>query len=65
MLLIFAAGGFLTFDRQAGRRPQRHDVLAQDRGGFRIRRHIEVAARDREVGLAGGQQRDAFGRAGV
>ena len=62
--LIFGAGGFLEpLARQAGRRPQHHDVLAQDGDRLGIRRHVEVAARHREIGLAGSQQRDAFGRA--
>ena len=55
--------GFLgALGRQAGRRPQHDDVLAQDGHRLRIARHVEIAARHREVGLVGAEQREAFGR---
>ena len=54
---------FRAFGRKAGNRPQHHDVLAQDGDRLGVGRQIQVAARDREVGLLGRQQRDALDRA--
>ena len=55
-LLLRALGG------KAGWRPQHDDILAQDGDRLGIRRQVQVAARDREIGLAGGEQRDALRR---
>ena len=48
--------------RQAGWRPQHDDVLAQDDNGFRVGRQVQIAARNRELGLTRREQRDAFRR---
>jgi len=48
--------------RQARRRPQHDDILAQDRHRLGVGRHIEVAARHREVGFIRAQQRETLGR---
>ena len=45
------------------RRPQHHEVPAQDRDGVGVGGHGEVAARDREVGLAAAEQIEALQRA--
>ena len=54
---------FGSLGRQARRRPQHDDVLAQDRNRLGIGRHVEIAARHREIGFGRGQQRKALGRA--
>ena len=46
--------------RKPGRRPQHDDVLAQDGNQLGIGRQVQVAARYRKIGLAGGKQRDAL-----
>ena len=55
-LLLRAFGG------KAGWRPQHDDILAQDGNRLGVFRQVQIAARHGEVGLAGGEQRDAFGR---
>ena len=53
-----------TFRRQAGRRPEHDDVLAQDDDRFaHWPGRFKIAARNREIGLARGEQRDALRRA--
>ena len=49
--------------RKAADRPQHHDVLAQDGDRLGVGRQIQIAARDRKVGLVGRQQCDALDRA--
>ena len=49
-----------AFGRKSGGRPQHDDVLAQDGDRLGIGRQVQIAARDRKVGLAGREQRDAF-----
>src|SRR5713226_2126941 len=46
--------GFLAFAFRRRRYPQHRDVLAQRRYRLRILRYIEIAADDREIGLAVG-----------
>ncbi len=55
-LLFGALGG------KAGRRPQHHDVLAQDGHGLGVGRHFQVATGNGEIGFFGREKRDAFGR---
>ena len=54
---------FRALGRKAGNRPQHHDVLAQDGDRLGVGRQIQIATRDREVGLFGCQQCDALNRA--
>ncbi len=49
-----------AFGGKAGRRPQHNDILAQDGDRLCVLGQVQIAARNREIGLAGGEQRDAF-----
>src|SRR6266849_1735012 len=51
-----------ALDRKAGRRPQHDEVLAHDSDGFGLGRHLEIAARDREIGFGSPEQGKAFHR---
>ena len=55
--------GFLALGLGRRRHPQHNDVLAQRRHGLGIFRHFEIAANDREIGLALAKRLRARGRA--
>ena len=55
--------GFLALGLGRRRHPQHNDVLAQRRHGLGIFRHFEIAANDREIGLALAKRLGTRGRA--
>jgi hypothetical protein len=60
----FRSGFFLSLAREAGRRPQDHNVLAHDCNGHGAIGHFRVGASNREIGFGGSELRDAVNRAG-
>ena len=51
--------------RRARRRPQNHDVLAQNGDGLGALRHVLIGPADREIGFAGSEKGKTFNRAGA
>ena len=63
-LLDFRFGVLLrALARSAGRRPQNHDVLAQDRDSPGSLGHFLIGTNDRQIGFASSEKPDALNRA--
>ena len=62
VLTLDLAPLFAPFGASAG--PEHDDIFPQDGNGFGAVGHLLVGARDREIGLAGAEQRNAVDRSG-